>query len=489
MRQRRRAAAAGSALMLAGAGLLAVSGTAAAADPVPGLPAAASAVSYATECVPPPISGLDPVRGTTEVEISAPATAKVGDTVEVVWKTVTAASKNPDVLDLGKDTVLPTGVLTAAGAQAGEIAMKGLRQNPPIPKNSPMALSDMTGRLKLEKPGEVTLTPGAYTINVNKPVSTDTKCTPKEKVKPALTIKVTDGSGSSGGSSSGGSASGGSGSGGTSTSGGSSSGGSSSGGSDTGGSGTGGSSSGGVSGASGGSTGGGSGGGNGDPDGTAYKGKQVDVPYACKTPIGDKKATSPVQINGTKKGGAFDLTVKFAKSVMDSPADIPKDSVKPTMEVKLGGADKGTVHVEGPANKKEIKSGDPIEIPDLKGTYKPGASGKATLTPGVLTVKAMGTTTTCTPEKDPGVSLELDTSAQPGGASGGTGSGGTSGGDASGGGTGSGGAAGSAGGAGGLADTGAADHGGLQALGLAAGTVILLGGAVFTFMPRRYLRR
>ncbi|MFI8995985.1 hypothetical protein [Streptomyces sp. NPDC053542] len=470
MRQRRRAAAAGSALMLAGAGLVAVSGTAAAAP----VPDPATTVSYLTECIPPPISGLDPVQGTTKVEITAPATAKVGDTVEVVWTTVAAASKNPDVLDLGKDTVKPTGVLKASGAQTGEVPMEGPRQNPPIPKNSPMQLPAMKGRLTLEKPGEVTLTPGAYTINVNKPVSTDTKCAPKGEVKPALTIKVTDGSGSD--------------SGGTSSSGGSSSGGSSSSGGASGGDsgGTGGS----TGGSSGGGSGGSSGGGNGDPDGTAYKGKEVDVPYACKTPIGDKKATSPVQINGTKKGGAFDLTVKFRKSVMDSPADIPKDSVKPSMEVKLGGADKGTVHVEGPANKEPIKSGDPIEIPDLKGTYKPGASGKATLTPGVLTVKAMGTTTTCTPEKDPGVSLELDTSAQPGGASGGTSSGGSAGGgDASGGTAGTGGTSGSAGAAGGLADTGAADHGGLQALGLIAGTVILLGGAVFTFMPRRYLRR
>ncbi len=478
--------------MLAGAGLLAVSGTAV-ADPVPGLPDAATAVSYATECVPPPISGLDPVQGTTEVEITAPATAKVGDEVEVVWKTVAAASKNPDVLDLAEDTVQPSGVLKAAGAQTGDIAMKGARQNPAIPKNSPMVLSDMKGKLKLEKPGEVTLTPGNYTINVNKPISTDTKCAPKEDVKPAATIKVTDG----GGASSGGAATGGSGTGGTTTAGGSTAGGSDSGGSDSGGTASGGTASGGDAGASGGSTGGGtggSGGGNGDPDGTAYKGKEVEVPYACKTPIGDKKATSPVRIDGTKKGGAFDLTVKFSKSVMDSPADIPKDSVKPSMEVKLGGADKGTVHVEGATNKEPIKSGDPIEIPDLKGTYKPGADGKATLTPGVLTVKALGTTTTCTPEKDPGVSLTLDTSAQPGGASGGTGSGGSaggaaSGGAASGGDAGSGGASGAAGGSGGLADTGAADHGGLQALGLIAGTVVLLGGAVFTFMPRRYLRR
>ena len=41
---------------------------------------------------------------------------------------------------------------------------------------------------------------------------------------------------------------------------------------------------------------------------------------------------------------------------------------------------------------------------------------------------------------------------------------------------------------GGLAATGAEDNGTLRALGLVAGTAILLGGAVFTFTPWRRLR-
>ncbi len=459
--------AAGAALLLAGAGLVATAPTAQAAD-----------TAYRTECTPPPISGLPPVEGTTTVALSAPATAKVGEEIEVVWKTVTAASKNPDVLDLDKDTVQPSGVVQLAGAQAGELAMKGPRSNPPIPKNSPMVLPDMKGTLKLEKPGEVTLTPGAYTINVNKPISTDTKCVPKEKAAPAVTIKVTDGGGTTGGGDSGGTAAGGTSSGGTSSGG---SGGTAAGGTSTGG-GDGGTTAGG-SGSGGGSTGG-TGGSGGEPDGTAHQGEQVQVPYACKTPIGDKKATSPVRIDAVAQGGGYDLTVKFAKSVMDSPADIPKGSVKPSMAVALGGADKGTVKVEGPANAAPIKSGQPIEIPDLKGGYTPGATGRTTLTPGVLTVNALGTTTTCTPEKDPGASLTLDTAARPGGAFGGTSTaGGTSG---------TSGASGSAGGAaaaGGLADTGASDHGGLTALGVFAATVLLLGGGLLLGTPWRRARR
>ncbi|WAM00202.1 hypothetical protein NOO62_16220 [Streptomyces sp. Je 1-369] len=444
MTQRRRAGAASVALLLGGAGILLTAG--------PGHAAAAAAVAYKTECIPPPISNLPPVQGTTQVEITAPATAKVGDEVDVVWKTTQAASKNPDVLDLGENTVKPTGTIKVGGGQTGDLKVEGERKNPPIKKNSPMILSDMKGKLKLTAAGEVTLTPDAYDINVNKPISTDTKCAPKEQVGAGATIKVTAGGGSSGGST-GGSSSGGSSSGGTSA------------------------------GSSGGSTGGSTGGGGGQTD---FPGKEVQTPYKCKTPIGDKEATSPVQINAKKDGGSYGLTVRFKKAVMDSPADIPADSVKPSMEVALGGADKGTVHVEGPTNKEPIKSGDPMTIPDLTGTYKPGADGKSTLSPGVLTVKALGTTTTCTPAKAE-VSLELDTAAQPGGAAGGSGTAGGSpatGGSATGGSASSGGAA----SGGGLAETGADDNGTLRALGLVAGTVILLGGAVFTFLPGRRRR-
>ncbi|MGW0704063.1 hypothetical protein ACWD0A_33185 [Streptomyces sp. NPDC002867] len=450
--------AAGVALMLGGAGILLAAS-----------PAQAAEVSYATECIPPPISGLPPVQGTTTVQITAPAEAKVGDEVEVVWKTVQAASKNPDILDLQKDTVKPTGTITLGGAATGELAMEGPRQNPPIPKNSPMVLPDMKGMLKLEKAGEVTLTPGPYAINVSKPISTDTRCAPKETVRVGATIKVSQGGGtSSGGTTSGGTTSGGTSSGGT-TSGGTTDGGTSSGGTSSGGTSSGGTTSGGGSGGT-------SGGGGGDQ--TDFEGKEIEVAYECKTPIGDKNAVSPVRINAKKSGGDYGLTVKFSKSVMDSPADIPKDSVKPSMEVKLGGADKGFVHVEGPTNKEPIKAGDPIEIPDLTGTYKPGATGRTTLSPGVLTVKALGTTTTCTPPADVPFSLELDTSAQPGGAAGGgsTGGGGTSGG------------AGGSATSGGLAQTGAEDTGALRALALVAGTAILLGGAVFTFTPWQRLR-
>ncbi|WP_280881373.1 hypothetical protein [Streptomyces pseudovenezuelae] len=397
-------------------------------------PAQAAEVSYATHCVPP--AGIDPVDGTTKVEITAPATAKVGDTVDIVWKFTQAASKNPDIIDLPANSVQPSGTLKATGAQTAAVAMQGPRENPAIPKGAAMVLSDMKGSLKLTTAGSVTLTPDAYTVNA---LGTNTQCAPTQTVQPAATITVT------------------------------------------------------------------AGGGTGTPtptdtptatptdtptasdtptptttpsesDGTGgqtdFTGKEVDIPYTCQSPLGEKKATSPIQIDAKKDGGDFDLTVQFKKSVMDSPADIPAGSVKPSMDVVVGGADSGSVHVEGPLNADAIKTGDPIAIPDLTGTYKPGASGSSTLSPGVLTIEALGTTTTCTPDKTE-VSLTLDTTEQASGTSGGS--------STSGGGT----SSGTSSTSGGLAATGADDHGALKALGLVAGTAVLLGGAVFTFMPGR----
>ncbi|MBO7937135.1 hypothetical protein JTP77_014515 [Streptomyces sp. S9] len=397
-------------------------------------PAQAAEVSYATKCVPPPGVGLPDVNGTTKVEITAPATAKVGDTVDVVWKFTQAASKNPDIIDLPANSVQPSGTLKAAGAQSADVAMSGPRQNPAIPKGAAMALSDMKGTLKLTAAGQVTLTPDAYVVNA---LSTDTKCAPTEAVQPAATINVTAGEGSSEPPSSSPSPS--------------------------------------PSPSTSPST---SPSPSPSPSGdtpTDFTGKVVDVPYTCQSPIGEKKATSPVQINAKKNGGSYDLTVQFKKSVMDSPVAIPADSVKPSMRVVLGGSDQGSVTVTGPTNASPIAQGAPIEIPDLTGTYKPGATGESTLSPGVLIVEALGTTTTCTPDST-SVSLTLDTEEQASGASGGSSSGGAS-------------VSGSTSTGGGLAETGAGDHGTLKALGLVAGTAVLLGAAVFTFLPgRRWLR-
>ncbi|MEV7958151.1 hypothetical protein ACFVZR_13690 [Streptomyces sp. NPDC058316] len=444
--------------MLGGAGLLLAASPAQAAD-----------ISYGTECIPPPISGLPAVQGTTVVQLTAPAEAKVGDTVEVVWKTVEAASKNPDVLDLDKDTVKPTGTIKVGGAATGTLQMEGPRQNPPIPKNSAMVLPDMKGTLKLEKAGEITLTPDAYNINVSKPISTDTKCSPKETVQPGATIKVTDGGGSTtaGGTSSGSTS-------GSTTAGGTTSGSTAAGGTTSGS--TSGSTAGGTS--SGSTTAGGATAGSGGGR-TDFPGKEVSVHFTCTSP-GPADIASKVTINAKKSGGSYALTVKTAKGVMDSPAALPAGALKPSMDIVIGGADKGSVKVTGPANAAPLEQGKPVDLSDMTGTYKPGGSGKSTLSPGTLTIDVtLGASKINIPCKVKGSvtpSLELDTTAQQGGASGSTTTGST------------GSAAGGTASGGGLAATGAEDNGTLRALGLVAGTAILLGGAVFTFTPWRRLR-
>ncbi|MGW6618641.1 hypothetical protein ACWGA0_34935 [Streptomyces erythrochromogenes] len=437
MKNRRRVSAALVALLLGGAGLAITAPTAQAAE-----------ATFKVKCVPP-AGGGSPVEGETTAKVTAPATAKVGDEVDVSWETVKPASNNTDLMDIPQDSVQPTGWITVGGG-GGELKVVGEKKNPPIPKKAPMQMSTMKGKLKLTKAGKITLTPGKYDVAVSFSFGTFvTKCAPVGEVKGGATIDVSGGS--SGGTTTGGTTTGGTTTGGTTT-----------GGSTTGGSTTGGST------ASGGS---GSGGGGGQTD---FPGKAVEVAFDCGAVVPGGIKT-PVTINAKKNGGSYDLTVKTAKGAMAAPMALPAGALKPSMDVKLGGADSGTVKVSGPANAEPIPDKAPVSLSDMTGTYKPGKSGKVTLSPDQLTIDvtmAPGSTPINVPCKatSSGVSLELDTTAQPGGSGSSTSTGGstTSG--------------------GGLADTGAEDEGGIKALALVAGTVILLGGAVFTFTPWRRLR-
>ncbi|MEU0204706.1 LPXTG cell wall anchor domain-containing protein [Streptomyces canus] len=151
----------------------------------------------------------------------------------------------------------------------------------------------------------------------------------------------------------------------------------------------------------------------------AARAEVVNVNYQCKTPIGDKSAVSPIDIKGVKSGSGYKLTMSWQKGVSSSPVDLGKGAMNPSATIKLGGADSGTMSVTGPANQATVPANTPIKINDLTGTYTPKKSGKVTFTAGVLTIKALGTTTTCTPTNSPGASLTLDVTAASG-SSGGT---------------------------------------------------------------------
>ncbi|WP_416979192.1 LPXTG cell wall anchor domain-containing protein [Streptomyces sp. T028] len=188
----------------------------------------------------------------------------------------------------------------------------------------------------------------------------------------------------------------------------------------------------------------------------------VDVNYSCKTPIGDKSAVSPIDIKGVKSGSGYKITMSWQKGVSSSPVELGAGSMKPSATIKLGGADSGTMTVTGAANQAAIPENTPIKINDLSGTYTPKETGKVTFTAGILTIKALGTTTTCTPTNSPGPSLTLDVTAS-GGGSGGSSSDGGSGDE--------------------LPQTGPEDS--AIALGTLGGTVLLAGAAGVLWLTRR----
>ncbi|MGY4926012.1 LPXTG cell wall anchor domain-containing protein [Streptomyces sp. 900105755] len=196
----------------------------------------------------------------------------------------------------------------------------------------------------------------------------------------------------------------------------------------------------------------------------------VNVDYQCKTPIGDKSAVSPIDIKGVKSGSGYKITMSWQKGVSSSPVELGKGAMNPSATIRLGGADSGTLHVTGAANQAAIPANTPIKINDLSGTYTPEKSGKVTFTAGTLTIKALGTTTTCNPTNNPGPSLTLDVTAAGGGSSGSGGSGSSSGST----GTGSGGT---------LPKTGPEDS--FVALGTLGGTVLLAGAAGSLWLTRR----
>jgi LPXTG-motif cell wall-anchored protein len=195
----------------------------------------------------------------------------------------------------------------------------------------------------------------------------------------------------------------------------------------------------------------------------------VAVDYQCKTPIGDKSAVSPIDIKGVKSGDGYKITMSWQKGVSSSPVELGKGAMNPSATIKLGGADSGTMTVTGPANAEAIPANTPIKISDLSGTYTPKKSGKVTFTPGMLTIKALGTTTTCTPSNTPKPSLTLDVTAAGGSQGSSSGSSGSSQ---------SGGAS-----AGQLPQTGPEDS--AIALGTLGGTVLLTGLAGVLWVTRR----
>ncbi|AZQ75535.1 peptidase [Streptomyces luteoverticillatus] len=173
-----------------------------------------------------------------------------GDAYKLTMTFQKGVSSSP--IELGKGAMKPSAVIKVGGADSGQVEVSGPANDQPIPPNTPIKISDLSGTYTPKKGGQVTFTASTLTISA---LGTTTTCTPTNNPKPSLTLEV-KAPGGTGGTTTGGSTTSGSTAGSTSGSTSGSTGGSTSGstGGSTAGS-TGGSSSGSTAGDTGGTTG------------------------------------------------------------------------------------------------------------------------------------------------------------------------------------------------------------------------------------------
>ncbi|WP_432026731.1 beta-xylosidase [Streptomyces sp. 1222.5] len=157
--------------------------------------AAGANVDFATHCIPPAVSGLPPIDGTTTASVSVDNTKpKVGDTVTVTYTVVTPAAGNPTDLALPADIMTPTGKVALGGAQTGSVTVAGPKKNTPVPGKAPFPSFSMTGTFTVTKAGQITLSPGDYNIHTSYILELDTPCTVTSPPAPTSeTVTATDG--------------------------------------------------------------------------------------------------------------------------------------------------------------------------------------------------------------------------------------------------------------------------------------------------------
>ncbi|MBC9716208.1 beta-xylosidase [Streptomyces sp. TRM66268-LWL] len=179
----------------AGLGVLALgvmAGGAALATPAAAVP---QEVEFTTVCTPPSNLGIPPIEGPTKAKITVtPASPKVGDTVTVTYEVTKPASGNPTSVALPADIMKPKGKVILGGAQTGEVAVEGPRKNTPVAGNAPFPAFSMTGTFTVTAPGDITFSPGDYTINTNYIIDIDIPCVVKTPPAPVSeTVTATGG--------------------------------------------------------------------------------------------------------------------------------------------------------------------------------------------------------------------------------------------------------------------------------------------------------
>nr|WP_209518695.1 peptidase [Streptomyces syringium] len=90
-------------------------------------------------------------------------------------------------VELGKGAMKPSAIIKLGGAESGTVAVAGPANDAPVPANTPIKISDLSGTYTPKKSGKVTFTAGTLTIVA---LGTTTTCTPSNAPKPSLSLDV-----------------------------------------------------------------------------------------------------------------------------------------------------------------------------------------------------------------------------------------------------------------------------------------------------------
>lgn len=165
--------------------------TAAAAITIPG-PAATAAYAVSRDVAYDCVIFSSHFDYDATVRMTAPASAEVGDTVQVTAD----LSDLPGVSPVAVDKWSTTGTAITAGAQQGLIDLEGAERSGPVAARQPMAIGPLTGTLPLTAAGEVDVTMGDITVTATAFGSqVAIECSPKGAPPPLTTIRVSGGGG------------------------------------------------------------------------------------------------------------------------------------------------------------------------------------------------------------------------------------------------------------------------------------------------------